>query len=130
MLMLPPGSRVFLATSCVDRRKGIDGLSALVRSQFGQDPLLSGTLFVFFSKRADRVRVLYWDRDGYVLTMKLEQGRYRIPWRSEQGHVVVEAAEEVRRGRAGGAARDGARAAGPHARREFRVAQTARPRPP
>lgn len=93
MLMLPPGSRVFLATSCVDGRKGIDGLSALVRSQFGQDPL-SGTLFVFFSKRADRVRVLYWDRDGYVLTMKrLEAGRYRIPWRSEQGHVVVEAAE-------------------------------------
>jgi transposase len=94
MLMLPPGSRVFLATACVDGRKGIDGLSALVRSQFGQDPLLSGTLFVFFSKRADRVRVLYWDRDGYVLTMKrLEVGRYRIPWRSEQGHVVVEAAE-------------------------------------
>jgi hypothetical protein len=39
MLMLPPGSRVFVATSCVDGRKGIDGLSALVRSQFGQDPL-------------------------------------------------------------------------------------------
>ena len=68
MLMLPPGSRIFLATQSVDGRKGIDGLSALVRSRFGQDPL-SGTLFVFFSKRADRVRVLYWDRDGYVLTM-------------------------------------------------------------
>jgi transposase len=93
MLMLPPGSRVFLATDCVDGRKGIDGLSALVRSQFAQDPL-SGTLFVFFSKRADRVRVLYWDRDGYVLTTKrLEEGRFRIPWRSEHGHVVVEAAE-------------------------------------
>jgi transposase len=93
MLMLPPGSRVFLATDCVDGRKGIDGLSALVRAQFSEDPL-SGTLFVFFSKRADRVRVLYWDRDGYVLTMKrLEEGRYRIPWRSEHGHVVVEAAE-------------------------------------
>jgi hypothetical protein len=38
MLMLPPGSRVFLATTCVDRRKGINGLSVLVRSQFGQDP--------------------------------------------------------------------------------------------
>jgi transposase len=89
MLMLPPGSRVFLATSCVDGRKGIDGLSALVRSQFCQDPL-----FVFFPKRADRVRVLYWDRDGYVLTIKrLEEGRYAVPWRSEQGHVVVEAAE-------------------------------------
>ena len=91
--MLPPGSRAFLATDCVDGRKGIDGLSALVRSQFSQDPL-SGTLFVFFSRRADRVRVLYWDRDGYVLTTKrLEEGRYRIPWRSEDGHVVIEAAE-------------------------------------
>jgi transposase len=93
MLMLPPGSRLWLATQSVDGRKGIDGLSALVRSRFGQDPL-SGTLFVFFSKRADRVRVLYWDRDGYVLTMKrLEHGRYKLPWYSEQGHVVVEAAE-------------------------------------
>ena len=40
MLMLPPGSRVFLATDPVDGRKGIDGLSVMVRSQFGQDPLL------------------------------------------------------------------------------------------
>jgi len=40
MLMLPPGSQVFLSTGVVDGRKGIDGLSALVRSQFGQDPLL------------------------------------------------------------------------------------------
>jgi transposase len=93
MLMLPPGSRVFLATSCVDGRKGINGLSVLVRSQFGQDPL-SGALYVFFSKRADRVRVLYWDRDGYVLIAKrLERARYRIPWQSERGHVALEAAE-------------------------------------
>jgi transposase len=91
--MLPPGSRLFLATQYVDGRKGIDGLSALVRSRFGLDPL-SGTLYVFFSKRADRVRVLYWDRDGYVLTMKrLEHGRYKLPWHSDQGHVAVEAAE-------------------------------------
>jgi transposase len=62
--------------------------SALVRSRFGEDPL-SGTLFVFFSKRADRVRVFHWDRDGYGLTMKrLEHGRYKQPWHSEQGHVV------------------------------------------
>lgn len=79
MLMLPPGSRVFLATQSVDGRKGIDGLSALVRSRFGQDPL-TGTLFVFFSKRVDRVRVLYWDRDGCVLTMKrLDRGTFRFP---------------------------------------------------
>ena len=84
---------MFVATERVDGRKGIDGLSALVRSQFAENPL-SGTMFVFFSRRADRVRVLYWDRDGYVLiTKRLEKGTYRLPWRAEQGRVVIEAAE-------------------------------------
>jgi len=93
VLTLPPGARVFVATGRVDGRKGIDGLSALVRSQFAEDPL-SGTMFVFFSRRADRVRVLYWDRDGYVLvTKRLEKGFYRLPWSAEQGRVVIEAAE-------------------------------------
>lgn len=93
MLTLPPGARVQLATSRVDGRKGINGLSTLVRSHFSMDPL-SGTLFVFFTKRADIVRVLYWDRDGYVLTTKrLEHGQFRVPWKSETGHVALEAAE-------------------------------------
>lgn len=49
---------------------------------------------MFFSRRADRVRVLYYDRDGYVLvTKRLERGTYRIPWRPEQGRVIIEAAE-------------------------------------
>ena len=93
MLTLPPGTRVFVATERVDGRKGIDGLSVLVRSRFGEDPL-GGSLYVFFSRRADRVRVLYWDRDGYVLiTKRLELGMFRVPWRSESGRVVIEAAE-------------------------------------
>jgi transposase len=93
VLTLPPGVRVFVATTRVDGRKGIDGLSALVRSVFARDPL-SGALFVFFSRRADRVRVLYFDRDGYVLiTKRLERGAFRTPWQSESGHVSVEAAE-------------------------------------
>jgi transposase len=93
VLTLPPGAKVFLATGRVDGRKGINGLSMLVRSQFDADPL-SGQLFVFFSRRADQVRVLYWDRDGYVLTTKrLEMGRFRTPWASERGHVALEAAE-------------------------------------
>ena len=84
---------MFVATARVDGRKGIDGLSVLVRSQLAEDPL-SGSMFVFFSRRADRVRVLYWDRDGYVLvTKRLEKGIYRMPWRAEQGRVVIEAAE-------------------------------------
>ncbi|HSY22216.1 MAG TPA: IS66 family insertion sequence element accessory protein TnpB [Polyangiaceae bacterium] len=93
MLTLPPGVRMLVATERVDGRKGIDGLSALVRSQFAEDPL-SGTMFVFFSRRADRVRVLYWDRDGYVLvTKRLEKGCYRLPWAADQSRVVIEAAE-------------------------------------
>ncbi len=79
MLTLPPGVRVFVATSRVDGRKGIDGLAALVRSQFLEDPL-SGRMYVFFSRRADRVRLLYYDRDGYVLiTKRLEKSHYALP---------------------------------------------------
>jgi transposase len=93
MLTLPPGVRVFVGTARVDGRKGIDGLSVLVRSQFAEDPL-SGTMFVFFSKRGDRVRVLYWDRDGYVLiTKRLEKGTFRLPWSADHAHVVIEGAE-------------------------------------
>jgi transposase len=93
VLTLAPGARVFVATARVDGRKGIDGLSTLVRSQFGEDPLC-GSMYVFFSRRGDRVRVLFWDRDGYVLiTKRLEKGTFKTPWRSDAGHVVVEAAE-------------------------------------
>jgi transposase len=94
VLTLPPSTRIFLATSRVDGRKGIDGLAALVRAHFSLDPL-SGHLFVFFSRRGDRVRVLYFDRNGYVLvTKRLERGTFRLPWREAAGpHVAVEAAE-------------------------------------
>ncbi len=93
MLTLPPGVRVFVATERVDGRKGIDGLAAVVRSQLAEDPL-TGSMYVFFTRRADRVRVLYWDRDGYVLiTKRLEKGTYRFPWASARGRVTIEAAE-------------------------------------
>lgn len=94
MLTLPPGTRLYVATSPVDGRKGIDGLAALIRSEFDRDPL-SGAMYVFFNKRADRVRILYFDRDGYVLVLKrLELGRYRPPWATgDQGPVELEAAE-------------------------------------
>lgn len=75
MLTLPPGVRVFAATERVDGRKGIDGLAALVRSQLAEDPL-TGSMYVFFTRRADRVRVLYWDRDGYVLVTNQPSSNY------------------------------------------------------
>lgn len=92
MLSLPPSTLIFVATERVDGRKGIDGLAAIVRSQFHRDPL-GGHLFVFFSRRGDRARILYWDRNGYVLTMKrLERGTFKVA-PATGTHAPVEAAE-------------------------------------
>jgi transposase len=79
MLTVPSGIRVLVATRPVDFRKGCDGLAALVREALGQDPF-SGTIFVFRSKRADRLKVLAWDGSGLVLFWKrLEHGAFRWP---------------------------------------------------
>jgi len=76
MLSLPPSVRIFVATQAVDGRKGFDSLAAIVRSVFAHDPL-SGHLYVFFSRRCDRVRILYWDRSGFAMWIKrLECGRF------------------------------------------------------
>ena len=66
MLTLPPSVRLFVATQPVDGRKGADSLMVLVRDVLIHDPL-SGHLFVFFSKRRDRVRIVYWDRNGFAM---------------------------------------------------------------
>ena len=79
MITVPAGIRVLVATKPVDFRKGGDGLAALVREALGEDPF-SGTIFVFRSKRADRVKVLAWDGSGLVLFWKrLEHGAFRWP---------------------------------------------------
>jgi transposase len=92
MLILPPSVRLFVATDPVDGRKGPDSLMVMVRDAFRQD-VFSGHLFVFFSKRRDRVRIVYWDRDGIAMwTKRLERGRYRIQ-RFEQPLRCIEAAE-------------------------------------
>ncbi|HEV3255864.1 MAG TPA: IS66 family insertion sequence element accessory protein TnpB [Gemmataceae bacterium] len=63
MLTLPPSVKIWCATTPTDLRRGPDGLSGLVRSQLHADPL-SGHLFVFFNRKADRLKILYWDRDA------------------------------------------------------------------
>lgn len=79
MLSLPPSVRVFVAVEAVDGRKGVDSLVAIVRSVFQHDPL-SGHLYVFLSRRLDRVRVIYWDRNGFAMwTKRLERGRFHPP---------------------------------------------------
>jgi transposase len=95
VLSLPPSVRLFVATQPVDGRKGTDSLMVLVRDVFGHDPL-SGHLFIFFSKRCDRVRIVYWDRNGFAMwTKRLERGRFR-PSFSADGKLApsaIEAAE-------------------------------------
>ena len=89
MLTLPSSTLIFLARDRVDGRKGIDSLVALVRSQFGRDPL-QGHLFVFLSRRGDRVRVIFWDRNGYALTLKrLETGTFK-PITLDTSHAEIE----------------------------------------
>ena len=79
MLSLPSAVRVFVCLAPVDMRRSFDGLSALAEHAVGQSPL-SGHLFVFGSRRGDRVKILYWDRDGYALWYKrLEAGTFRFP---------------------------------------------------
>src|SRR6202795_2400172 len=73
------GARIWFAAEATDMRCGFDRLAEQVRSVISQDPL-SGHLFLFRSRRAERLKVLTWDRDGYVLWYKrLEQGVFKLP---------------------------------------------------
>lgn len=95
MLTLPPAVRVYVSASPTNMHKSFDGLSSLVSGVIGQDPM-AGHLFVFFSRRGDQVKVLYWDRTGYCIwTKRLERGRFRMPSAKPgpDGCVEVEAAE-------------------------------------
>ena len=79
MLSWPAGTKVFICTRPTDMRRGFDTLAQQVREFLGEDPL-SGHLFVFGSRRGDRLKVLYWDADGLALWYKrLEEGTFRLP---------------------------------------------------
>ena len=79
MLSLPPAVRIWLSTRPADLRKSFDGLAALVRDGLRGDPL-SGDIFVFRNKSADRIKLLIWEEDGYAIWYKrLEKGSYRFP---------------------------------------------------
>jgi transposase len=79
MISLPHPVRVFLHAPPTDLRKGFDALCGLVTAVFGQDPT-SGHLFLFVNRRRDRIKILYWDRDGLAIWYKrLESGSFQIP---------------------------------------------------
>jgi transposase len=79
MISLPHPVRLFLHTAPTDLRKGFDALSGLVTTAFDQDPT-SGHLFLFVNRRRDRLKILYWDRDGLAIWYKrLETGSFQLP---------------------------------------------------
>jgi transposase len=80
MIHLPASVRVYLCLAPCDMRKSFDGLHALVRDHLELDPF-AGHLVVFASRRRDRIRIFYWDRDGFGLWSKrLEEGTYAVPF--------------------------------------------------
>lgn len=79
MIHLPASVRVYLCLNPCDMRRSFDGLHALVRDHLQMDAF-AGHLYLFTNKRRDRVKILYWDRDGFAIWSKrLEEGSYVIP---------------------------------------------------
>jgi transposase len=79
VLTIPGSVRIFIGRNPVDMRKSIDGLMSVVQEELREDAY-SGHLFVFLSRRADRVKVLAWDKGGFVLFYKrLERGQFKVP---------------------------------------------------
>lgn len=90
MLMLPASVRIFVAADAVDLRRGFDGLAAATRSVLRAEPE-SGHLFVFLNRRRNRVKVLVWDRTGYLIVYKrLERGTFTLATAPRPGHRHVE----------------------------------------
>ena len=81
--MLPPSVRILVCTVPQDMRRSFDTLAQVVRELLGEDPQ-SGSLYLFVGKRATRVKVLWWDRNGYcLLSKRLHQALFVLPERSE-----------------------------------------------
>lgn len=78
MLALPPTTKIFVCREPADMRKSFDGLSAMVCDIIDQDPQ-SGHLFLFFNKRRNRAKIIWWEQSGYwMLYKRLEQGQFKV----------------------------------------------------
>ena len=89
------GVHVYLCTTPADMRKGFDSLAALVRDHLQHDPL-SGHLFLFVGRSKDRIKILYWDGDGFAIWYKrLEEGTFRLPAAKTAGQSVELKASEL-----------------------------------
>lgn len=95
MLNLPLPVKILWCVLPVDMRKSFDGLAEIVRAQLGDDPL-SGHLFLFASKRRDRVKLLYFEKGGFAIWYKrLETGTFAMPQLASDGKSVRLSAEDL-----------------------------------
>ena len=78
--MIPSGVRIFVCTEPVDMRQGFDRLAQRARDVVGQDPQRGGALFVFANKRASRIKVLWFERNGFCMLYKrLHRAVFELP---------------------------------------------------
>lgn len=78
MIKIRKSLNIFLSDIPTDMRKSIDGLSCIVLDKFNQNPH-SENLYIFFNKTKDKIKILYWDRNGFILHYKrLEKGKFKI----------------------------------------------------
>ena len=90
MLTVPAQVKIYVALEPTDMRRGFPGLSGQVRSTLEQDPL-SGHLFLFRNRRRDRIKILFWDGDGYAIYYKqLSRGTFEFPEPKDETAASVE----------------------------------------
>lgn len=95
MIGFTSAQRYYLSRQSADMRKSYDGLSGIVRQGLGRDPL-SGEVFIFLNRRRTMIKILVWDRSGFVLWGKrLERGTFELPRRREDGASIVLSWEEL-----------------------------------
>ena len=93
--LLPPNVKVHLALGFIDMRKGIDGLAMLVQAVLQQDPF-SGHLFVFRGRKANLIKIVFWDGTGLCLfTKRLEQGVFLWPSNVDPGGTLALSSEQL-----------------------------------
>lgn len=95
--MIPAGVRIYVCTQATDMRRSFDGLEIAVRNGLGLDPR-SGGLFIFFNRRADQLRILFWDRNGYAIFAKrLDCARFRRNSPEDnEGHLEIDSQKLLR----------------------------------
>ena len=88
MLNVKP-KKIYIASANVDLRNGIDGLSSIVQQKFQLDPF-SNAMFVFHNRSCDKIKILYWDSDGFCLLYKrIERGKFHFPKRLDDDKYTV-----------------------------------------